>query len=124
MTLPTEPMRSTARLVLWAVLALFGLAVIVFCVSNREAVTVSLYPLPYTITELPLFLWMFGMLVAGSFAGMIVAWVAGHDGRRLSPERKQRIRDLEKELAELRSNVAQPALPPRAAPPAVPSDPA
>ena len=113
-------MRSTARVVTWALLAIVILAVLVFCVSNREAVTVSLYPLPYTVSELPLFLWMFGMLILGSLFGMIVAWVAGHDGRKLSADRRRRIKELEKQLAERPAPARQevlehrpgPALPP------------
>ncbi|MDA0219955.1 MAG: LapA family protein [Proteobacteria bacterium] len=93
-------MRSTAKVVTWALLAIVALAVLVFCVSNRQPVTVSLYPLPYTVTELPLFLWMFGMVILGGLFGMIVAWVAGHDGRKLSAERRRRIKELEKQLAE------------------------
>lgn len=112
-------MRSTAKVVTWAILALVALAVLVFCVSNRGPVTVSLYPLPYTVSELPLFLWLFGMMILGSLFGMIVAWIAGHDGRRLSHERKRRIRELEKRLAErpapMRHDIlehhADPALP-------------
>ena len=114
-------MRSTAKVVTWALLALFALAVLVFCVSNREAVTVSLYPLPWTITEIPLFIWMFGMLAVGSFVGMVVAWIAGHDGRRLSHERKKRIKELEKQLSEVQTrqyhieHEAKPASPPSVA---------
>lgn len=122
-------MRSTAKVVTWALLALFALAVLVFCVSNREAVTVSLYPLPWTITEIPLFIWMFGMLAVGSLVGMVVAWIAGHDGRRLSHERKKRIRELEKQLSEIQTrqyhveHQPQPAsTSPTALPPSAPRD--
>lgn len=117
-------MRSAAKVVTWAVLALFALAVLVFSVSNREAVTVTLYPLPWVVTEVPLFLWMFAMLVIGSVVGMIVAWVAGHDGRRLSHERRKRIKELEKQLSDLQTRQyhaghrapeqASPSLPPPA----------
>lgn len=113
-------MRSTAKVVTWAILAIVALAVLVFCVSNRDAVTVSLYPLPYTVSELPMFLWLFGALILGSLFGMVVAWVAGHDGRKLSAERRRRIKELEKQLAErpapTRHDILEhrpdPALPP------------
>ncbi len=93
-------MHAIGKVVFWAFLAIVALIVVVFCWANREAVTVSLYPLPWVFTEIPLFIWLFAMVVVGILLGVVVAWVAGHDVRRLSGERKRRVRELERLLAE------------------------
>lgn len=93
-------MQSVGKVVVWALFGIAGLIVVVFCVSNIDPVTVSLYPLPWTFTEVPLFVWMFGILMVGILIGMLLGWFLGHDGRQLSAERRRHIKELEKLLAE------------------------
>ena len=93
-------MRSLIRVLAWVLLGLVGLAVVVFGVNNRAAVPVSLNPLPFTVTALPLSLWMFGALVVGVLVGLAACWMAGRDARRRSARRRRRLRELERQLAE------------------------
>ena len=114
-------MESFGRVVIWALVSIFGLAFVTFCWSNWTAVTVSLSPFPWTFTELPLCIWLLGMFVMGSFVGIGVGWFAGHDGRKLSAERRRRIKELEKQLAERPAPARQDILEHRPAPTLPPS---
>ena len=85
-------------------------AFITFAISNRAAVSLSLFPLPYSI-ELPLFL-----LAAASFALGILACGIALQARmfkhsRLYHAEKKRVMALENELEGLRSEQLQAAMP-------------
>lgn len=110
-------MQSVGKVVFWALISIFGLAFITFCWSNWTAVTVSLSPFPWTFTELPLCFWLLGMFVLGCVVGVIIGWFAGHDGRKLSAERRRRIKELEKQLAERPAPTRQEVLEHRPAAP-------
>ena len=62
--------------------------VIVFSVSNRSAIPVDFWPLPYSIT-LPLFSMVLGSLLVGFCLGGLVGWV-GNWGRRREARRQSR----------------------------------
>jgi putative membrane protein len=94
----------------WLILALVALVLILFAVSNREAVSVALWPLPATI-ELPLYLVVLGMLIIGFLSGQFVTWIAGWRWRREARRSRERIARLERELDAARAE----ALPPVAA---------
>lgn len=81
----------------WIVLALVALVLILFAVSNREAVAVGLWPLP-SVIQLPLYLVVLGTLVIGFFAGQLVTWVGGWRWRREARRSRERIATLEREL--------------------------
>ena len=82
-------------------LALFLIAIVVgvsIGISNRQAVTLALEPLPYSI-ELPLFIVMFGCLLIGLIAGGIVVWWRDGQVRRRARRAESRAGKLEKELS-------------------------
>lgn len=81
----------------WIVLALVALVLILFAVSNRETVSVELWPLP-SVLELPLYLVVLGTLVIGFFVGQFVTWVGGWRWRREARRSRERIALLEREL--------------------------
>ena len=58
------------RVVYWT--AILGLAIIlgVFAVSNREAVSLALWPLPFVV-GLPLYLMVFATVLAGFLVGAL-----------------------------------------------------
>jgi uncharacterized integral membrane protein len=95
----------------WIVLALVGVLLILFAVSNRETVSVGLWPLP-TLIELPLYLVLLGTLIVGFLCGELVAWIGGWRWRREARRSRERIAMLERELDTERARpVAQPPLP-------------
>lgn len=98
------------RLVHWVVTLPVALVVVLFAVSNRESVTVTVWPLPVRL-EAPLYLVVLLALLAGFLVGELVAWINGARARRLARERARRIEALERELAatQARLSAAPPA---------------
>ena len=84
------------------VIAIF---LILFAVSNRETVSVGLWPLPFLV-DVPLYLLCFLSLVIGALVGLAIAWMAGHGKRRELRTRRRRIGALERELSATQSQIA------------------
>jgi uncharacterized integral membrane protein len=96
------------RFLWWTVLVLIAVVLILFAVSNRETVSVGLWPLPAAV-ELPLYLMVLGMLLVGFVAGELVGWIGGWHWRREARRSRERIAMLERELeAERAHPVAVP----------------
>jgi uncharacterized integral membrane protein len=93
---------------------------ILFAVSNRETVSVALWPLPF-LADVPLYLLCFLILLIGILIGLGIAWIASRRDRRELRARRRRIEALERELAATQSQLpdhpsasaALPALRPR-----------
>ncbi len=100
------------RPVHWIVTAPAALAAALFAVSNREHVSVALWPLPDAL-DAPLYLVVLLALVLGFLFGELVAWLTAGRTRRLARERMRRIAALERELAATQANLAQPPQPQR-----------
>lgn len=102
------------KLVHWLVTAPLVLVLIVFAVSNREAVTVTLWPFPLLI-ETRLYLVVLLTLLLGFLVGLGAGWVASWQVRRAARQRARRIEALERDLAaaeaRLRSASASSAPP-------------
>src|SRR5258707_13027231 len=98
------------RILSWVVLALAALVLILFAVSNRETVSVGLWPLP-ALVELPLYLVVLGTLVVGFVVGQLITWIAGWRWRREARRSRERIAMLERELAAERGQRAGPLVP-------------
>jgi lipopolysaccharide assembly protein A len=86
------------KLIHWFVTAPLALLLIIFAVSNRDAATVTLWPLPLAI-DAPLYLIVLLSLLVGFLAGELVAWFNGRRWRREARFRARRIEALERELA-------------------------
>jgi uncharacterized integral membrane protein len=100
------------RIFWWIVLAVVALTLILFAVSNRESVSVGLWPLP-DFVEMPLYLLVLGTLIVGFFFGEFVARIGGWRWRREARRSRERIALLERELDAERARpvVSQPQLP-------------
>ena len=85
------------------VIAIF---LILFAVSNRELVSVGLWPLPFLV-DVPLYLLCFLILVIGALIGVATAWMAGHRNRRELGTRRRRIEALERELMATQSQIGE-----------------
>ena len=69
------------KLLFWIFVALVATVLALFAVSNRAAVSLGLWPLPF-ILELPLYLVILAALLIGFGAGAFAAWVAGRSTAR------------------------------------------
>jgi len=96
------------KIVWWIVLALAALLLILFAVSNRETVSVGLWPLP-ALVELPLYLVVLGTLIIGFFVGELVAWISAWRWRREARRGRERIAMLEREIEVERTRRAAAA---------------
>jgi lipopolysaccharide assembly protein A len=94
----------------WIALAVVALVLILFAVSNRESVSVGLWPLP-DFVELPLYLLVLGTLIIGFFFGELVAWASGWRWRREARRSRERIALLERELDAERARPVVARLP-------------
>jgi uncharacterized integral membrane protein len=83
---------------------LIAVVLILFAVSNRELVSVGLWPLPFLV-EVPLYLLCFLSLAIGALIGVAIAWMAGHRTRRELRARRRRIDALERELMATQSRL-------------------
>jgi lipopolysaccharide assembly protein A len=86
------------KLVFWFVVVLVAAVLALFAMSNREAVALGLWPLPFAL-DLPLYLAILAALLIGFIAGVVAAWIAGRRWRRENRRRGRRIAVLERELA-------------------------
>ena len=86
------------------VAVVFAVAVTLFAVSNRNPVTIELWPLPYAVSIDLYAAVLLGALV-GFVAGMIGAWFAGSAKRQALRDAKKQVRDLERSLAEAKSEI-------------------
>lgn len=99
------------KLLFWTFVAVLAAALALFAASNRETVSLALWPLGFAL-ELPLYLAILGTFLVGFIAGALCAWVGGRHRRREARRRRRRIVALEHELAatqaELPGTVANP----------------
>jgi putative membrane protein len=96
------------KLLFWFFVALVGVVVALFAVSNREAVPLGLWPLP-VVLDLPLYLVILAAWLIGLVVGALCAWIAGRRGRREGRRRGRRIAALERELAATQAQLPGPS---------------
>jgi uncharacterized integral membrane protein len=92
------------RILYRAVFLVIAIVLILFAVSNREAVSVEFWPLPF-LADVPLYLLCFLSLLIGALIGAAIAWMAGHRNRRELRARRRRIEALERELTATQSRI-------------------
>ena|SRR5712672_1637715 len=86
------------KLVFWIVVALVAAVLALFALSNREAVVLGLWPLPFEL-DVPLYLALLAALLVGFISGVLAVWIAGRHRRRENRRRGRRLAMLERELA-------------------------
>jgi len=93
---------------LWWIIILPLLAVAAaFAVANRDAITVSLDPLPYAF-EAPAYVALMVAIFVGLIIGGISTWLAGRRWRRETRLGRRNIKLLEAEVDSLRARMAEP----------------
>jgi uncharacterized integral membrane protein len=89
----------------WIVTLPIALVAILFAVSNRGGVTLSLWPLPFTL-DAPLYLAALLALLAGFLAGGFVVWNSQRRHRRRARRESNRVLVLEREVKEAQARAA------------------
>lgn len=80
--------------------AVLAVAAVLFALSNRQAVELALWPLPYAAT-VPVYAVILAAFAAGFFCGGWIAWLRGHGARRAARLARAR----EREIATLRERL-------------------
>jgi lipopolysaccharide assembly protein A len=104
------------KLLWWVVLAIVAVVLILFAVSNRQHISVSLWPLP-DLVEMPLYLVLLGTLLLGFIVGELAGWIGGWRWRREARRSRERITMLEREIEAERAQRAAGRVPLVATPP-------
>ena len=105
------------KTVYWTVVIVVAAVVALFAASNRETVSLGLWPLPF-VAQAPLYLVVLAALIVGFAAGAAVLWVRGRGRRRQLRECRRQNEALARELAATQAqlargpNAARGALPP------------
>ena len=86
------------KFLFWLLVALAAIVLALFAASNRETVTLLLWPLDLAL-QLPLYVAIVGAFLIGFLFGGLAAWNAGRHRRREARRRRRRITALEHELA-------------------------
>jgi uncharacterized integral membrane protein len=110
-------MQAVLRFLRWVLFLVVALIVVVFMVQNRDAVEVSLWPLPFAVPA-PLWLVIVGFLMLGFLLGATSAWLSGGGARkrardlaRANHEKAQQISQLHQQLAAQKQANALPKPP-------------
>lgn len=93
------------RYLSWIVTLPIALVAVLFAISNRDGVTLSLWPLPFTL-DAPLYLAALLALLAGFLAGGFVVWNAQRRHRRRARRESNRVLFLEREVKEAQARAA------------------
>jgi uncharacterized integral membrane protein len=94
----------------WLVTGPVTLLLVLFAISNRESVSVTLWPLP-TSLDPPLYLVVLVAMLIGFLVGEFVAWVVGRRWRQDARRKGRRIDALERELAATHAQLRPSASP-------------
>ena len=95
------------KAVYWAATLIAAALLIPFALSNREPVSLGLWPLPFFV-DLPLYLLVLSLLLAGFVIGAAATWIGGRRKRRELRRGRRRVEALERELTTARSQLADP----------------
>jgi lipopolysaccharide assembly protein A len=98
------------RSIYWAIVLIAAAVVSVFAASNREIVSLGLWPLPYA-AEVPLYLLVLAALLLGTAIGVFVAWIRGSRRRRELRECRRQNTALARELAATQAQLSRESRP-------------
>src|SRR6185437_2762540 len=102
-TAPADPVPAPPaplKIFRWTLIGILVLILIVFAVSNRQPIALSLWPLPIELNT-RLYLVVLLTLLVGFLVGELVAWLNGRRWRREARRNARRVAELERELAAL-----------------------
>lgn len=84
----------------------FLLIGVLIAVSNTQPVQLALWPLPHVVV-LPLYLMVVALLLLGVLTGLGLGWWGSRSHRRRARERHGEVTRLEREVAGLRTALAE-----------------
>jgi lipopolysaccharide assembly protein A len=94
------------RAVYWTGVIVIAAVVSLFAASNREIVSLGLWPLPF-LAQTPLYLVVLVALFFGFATGVVAGWVKGYDRRRQLRACRRQNEALARELAATQAEIAR-----------------
>ncbi|MEL6563683.1 MAG: LapA family protein [Pseudomonadota bacterium] len=98
------------RYIRYACIAIFAVALIAVALANRGMVTLKVLPSEiaglFAVTpsvELPLFVVIFGGIIAGLLVGFVWEWLREHNIRAENSRNAREVRKLEREVKRLKT---------------------
>lgn len=102
------------RYVRYAILAIIAIALITLALANRDAVAVSLLPAEMSrligfelFVQVPLFVVIFGSVIAGILLGFVWEWMREHKHRSAATSHRREKQKLEREVSKLKTDKAK-----------------
>lgn len=97
----------------WIVTIPVTILIVVFAVMNREPVALNLWPWPWDLPSIPLYLFTLGVLLFGFFLGAFAMWVSAGKTRRKARALRQELDNKAFEINQLKRDLqADPNTPP------------
>ncbi len=93
------------KVLYWVLAGVVALVLMLFAVSNREVVTIELWPLPVE-GSMPLYLAILLILLIGILLGAVAAWISAGRWRRETRRLRRRVDALERELGATQAKLA------------------
>ena len=100
--------RLLGWLAVWFLAAPLLLLFVLFAISNRQDVTLGLWPLPAAVT-LPLYLLLLGLLFGALLLGLFLGWLGQHGARAENRHNRREIAKLRGMIASGPAATADPA---------------
>jgi len=92
------------RLISWIIMAPVAVLVVLLSISNRDRITLSLDPLPYSF-DLPVVAVILGAVAVGFIWGAFAAWASGAKTRGLSRQRRYQAEQAERNAKRLQDRL-------------------
>lgn len=93
------------RLLTWLVGVAVAVVTVLFAISNRSPVSITVWPFPIAV-DVGLYIVVLAAVFAGFLVGALVTWVAAGKHRRRVRKQRVEIRALEGELSDVRARLA------------------
>lgn len=97
------------RYIRYACIAVFGIALVAIALANRQFVTVQVLPDEIATLfatnpqlSLPMFIVIYGGVLAGLLVGFVWEWIREHDQRAEAARTAREMRRLEREVTRLK----------------------
>lgn len=93
------------RLLTWLIGVAVAVVTVLFAISNRSPVSISVWPFPVAV-DVGLYIVVLAAVFSGFLVGALVTWVAAGKHRRRVRKQRTEIRTLEGELSNVRARLA------------------
>ncbi|MDG2242849.1 MAG: LapA family protein [Rhodospirillaceae bacterium] len=93
------------RLLTWLIGVAVAVVTVLFAISNRSPVSISVWPFPVAV-DVSLYILILAAVFSGFLVGAFVTWVKAGKHRRRVRQQRTEIRTLEGELSDVHARLA------------------